>query len=284
MIFLNAILRPSILYACETYYSLSEYDLRQLERIEENYLRKIFKTPKSCPIVQLYLESGQIPARFEIQRLRLLYLQNILKQNPASMIYKFFQLQVKNPTRGDWVTACLKDLKELRIDKSFEQIKEMTKSKYNNLLKKMINENALDYLTKKKGAKGKEITYKNIEMAEYLQPYSKISVIEKRKLFEIRNKMTNIPNNYKSRNQKIKCWCGEDEEIEHIYSGKILNKNEKIEIKYEEMYRNNLKKQMQILRILEKNLERRKSMNNENEIFPCDLLQDPLNCKRFSNG
>ena len=33
-----------------------------------------------------------------------------------------------------------------------------------------------------------------------------------------------------------------------------------------------------------KNLERRKSMNNENEIFPCDLLQDPLNCKRFSNG
>ena len=63
-----------------------------------------------------------------------------------------------------------------------------------------------------------------------------------------------------------------------------MNKNEKIEIKYEEMYRNNLKKQMQILRILEKNLERRKSMNNENEIFPCDLLQDPLNCKRFSNG
>ena len=101
---------------------------------------------------------------------------------------------------------------------------------------------------------------------------------------EIRNKITNIPNNYKSRNQKIKCWCGEDEEIEHIYSCKILNKNEKIEIKYEEMYRNNLKKQMQILRILEKNLERRKSMNNENEIFPCDLLQDPLNCKRFSNG
>ena len=37
----------------------------------------------------------------------------------------------------------------------------MTKSKYNILLKKMINENALDYLNKKKGTKGKEITYKN---------------------------------------------------------------------------------------------------------------------------
>ena len=129
MIFLNAILRPSILYACETYYSLSEYNLRQLERIEESYLRKVFKTPKSCPIVQLYLESGQIPARFEIQRLRLLYLQNILKQNPSSMIYKCFQLQVENPTRGDWVSACLKDLKELKGEKTFEEILGMIKSK-----------------------------------------------------------------------------------------------------------------------------------------------------------
>ena len=119
MIFLNAILRPSILYACETYYSLSEFQLRQLERIEESFIRKVFETPKSCPIVQLYLESGQIPARFEIQRMRLLFLQNILKQNPSSMTHQFFQLQVKNPTRGDWASSCLKDLKELKIEKTF---------------------------------------------------------------------------------------------------------------------------------------------------------------------
>ena len=57
--------------------NLSEHQIRQLERIEENFLRKVFKTPKSCPIIQLYLESGHTPARFEIQRMRLLYLQNI---------------------------------------------------------------------------------------------------------------------------------------------------------------------------------------------------------------
>ena len=210
MIFLNAILRPSILYACETYYSLSEFQLRRLERIEESFIRKVFDTPKSCPMVQLYLESGQIPARFEIQRMRLLFLQNILKQNPSSMTHKFFQLQVKNPTRGDWASSCLKDLKELKIEKSFEEIRDMTKSKYNSLLKKTINENALNYLNKKKGTKGKEITYTNIEMAEYLEPYSKISIIEKRKLFEIRNKMTKISNNYQNRGQRTKCflWGG----------------------------------------------------------------------------
>ena len=39
MIFLNVMLRSSILYACETYYNMKEVELRQLERIEEGFLR-----------------------------------------------------------------------------------------------------------------------------------------------------------------------------------------------------------------------------------------------------
>ena len=41
MILLNVILRPSILYACEVYYNLKENELREIERIEENFLRKV---------------------------------------------------------------------------------------------------------------------------------------------------------------------------------------------------------------------------------------------------
>ena len=67
-IFLNVMLRSSILYACEAYYNLKENELRQLERIEEGFLRKMFNTSKGCPIVQLYLEAGHIPARFEIMK------------------------------------------------------------------------------------------------------------------------------------------------------------------------------------------------------------------------
>ena len=69
MILLNALLRPSILYACETYYNLKEKEIRQIERIEENYLRKVLNTTKGCPIVQMYLEMGHIPARVEIQKI-----------------------------------------------------------------------------------------------------------------------------------------------------------------------------------------------------------------------
>ena len=92
MIFLNVMLRPSILYACEAYYNLKENEICQIERIEENFLRKVLNTTKGCPIVQLYLDVGHTPARMEIQKIRLLYLQYILQQSDDSSINKSFKL------------------------------------------------------------------------------------------------------------------------------------------------------------------------------------------------
>ena len=91
LILMNVILRGSILYACEMYYDLKENELRQIERIEEGYLRQIFKTTKGCPITQLYLEVGQTPARFEIQKMRLLFMKYILEQDKASLLSKFLR-------------------------------------------------------------------------------------------------------------------------------------------------------------------------------------------------
>ena len=109
MLLLNVMLRGSILYAADMYYDLKEFQLRQIERIEEGYLRKVLNTTKGCPIVQLYLEVGHIPARFEIQKMRLLYLKYILEQNEDSILKKSLQLQFENPNRGDWGSTCLSD-------------------------------------------------------------------------------------------------------------------------------------------------------------------------------
>ena len=121
-------LRSSNLYAGETYYNLKEVELRHLERIEENFLRKLFKTSKGCPISQLYLESGHTPARFEISKMRLLFLKCILHEKPDSMIHKFLNLQFKNPSKGDWASTCLQDLKDLKLNLSVEDIKLITKN------------------------------------------------------------------------------------------------------------------------------------------------------------
>jgi hypothetical protein len=55
IIMMNVMIRSSILYASDMYYQLKETELRQLERIEESYLRQVLKTTKGCPINQLYL-------------------------------------------------------------------------------------------------------------------------------------------------------------------------------------------------------------------------------------
>jgi hypothetical protein len=100
IIFMNVILRGSILYASETYYNLTEMQLRKIERIEEEYLRKVLKTSKGCPIVQMYLAVGQWPARFEIQKTRLLFLKLILEEDENSMVYKFYSFSSNSQQRG----------------------------------------------------------------------------------------------------------------------------------------------------------------------------------------
>ena len=87
------------------------------------------KTTKGCPISELYLELGQIPARYEIKKMRFLYLHYILQQSEESLIKKFFNLQIVKPTRGDWAETCKTNLKELQINETFEEIKLMKKQK-----------------------------------------------------------------------------------------------------------------------------------------------------------
>jgi hypothetical protein len=135
LIFMNVMIRGSILYASETHYNLTENQLRNIERIEEKYLRQVLNTSKGCPIVQLYLETGQWPARFEVQKSRLLFLKSIMGENEDSMIFKFFKLQLEQPIKGDWFSACQQDLHNLEINQTFDEIKNMPTISFKKLVK-----------------------------------------------------------------------------------------------------------------------------------------------------
>ena len=198
MIFLNVILRSSILYASETYYNLKENELRTLERIEEEFLRKLLKTGRGCPVSQLYLETGHVPARFAVMKLLCLFLKSILDENTESLIYRFIMAQHENPTRGDWVSSCLRDL-------TLEDIKAMKKNVFKKILKKSIRNKALQYLLDKRGSKGIQIQYSSLKMAEYLLPNTeKLSISAQRYIFAIRNRMVQIENNFPNKMSKKK--------------------------------------------------------------------------------
>ena len=84
----------------------------------------------------MYLEFGQYPARFELRKMRCLFLKQILNEDKNSQLYKFFKLQLNNPIKGDWVTTCLNDLKELKIYETLEEIENMPRNKFKNMINK----------------------------------------------------------------------------------------------------------------------------------------------------
>ena len=217
LLFLNIILRSSILYASETYYNLKENELRTLERIEEKFIRKLLKTSRGCPISQIYLETGHIPARFEIYRRRCLFFKDILDGNPESMIYKFIMVQHKHPTRGDWVSSCLRDLRYLDINFSLEEIQVLKKTEFRKILKQSIEKKALEYLLEKRGSKGCEIQYSSMKMAEYLSPtYEQLSLNDQRYIFAIRNRMIELEHNFRKQLPEEKSICGDQMTQQHI--------------------------------------------------------------------
>ena len=264
LVLMNAMVRSSLLYAADMYYDLKESELRQIERIEENYLRQVLKTSKGCPIIQMYLAVGQIPARFEIQKMRLLYLKYILHQDSDSLLSKFFYLQLDLPTKGDWASTCIKDLKELNIEKSMEDIKEMTENQYRKLLKQKVAESAFSYLTNKKGSKGSENRHIELGMEDYLLPTNcELSVSEKQKMFSVKNRMTRIPANFPKANIEYKCYCGSKEDMKHIYECEILNGGNQPSLEYEKLYKGTISEQIKVFRKFEINLAKREQLLNE---------------------
>ena len=79
-----------------------------------------------------------------------MFLYYILHEKQDSMIYRFLEAQMQNPTAKDWVTTLRKDLDELNLNVTFAEIKAMKKGTFKNMIRKSIEEKALEYLEVKK--------------------------------------------------------------------------------------------------------------------------------------
>ena len=118
-------------------------------------MRKVLNTTKGCPITMLYLTLGHVPARFEIQKMRILYLKYILSQKEDSLVRTFFNLQVEIPTKGDWASRVIQDLKDLKISFTLKEIENMSYNLFKKIVKERIGKQAFIYLKDKIRSKGK---------------------------------------------------------------------------------------------------------------------------------
>ena len=94
---------------------------------------------------------------------------------------------------------------------------------------------------------------------------------------------------------------GEREDMQHVYNCKTLNKDKSETENYNKIYEGNISQQISVYTRFEENLKQTEKLmkNNENNDektkgkqiqkkrkksnLPCDLIVDPLYCKRFSN-
>ena len=261
IVFLRSLLRSSIIYSAETYYNLTEAEVREMEKMEESYLLQLYNTETGCPRSQLYLESGVYPLRFEVMKMKIMFLHYIVNEDSHSLISQFYTTQRNFPQKGDWASQTDEICDYLDIKYKQGEFKLMSKQKLKSTLKKKIESEAFEYLLGLRISKGKEIDYKRLEMSDYLLPNkSKLSNDDKKYLFSIRNRMIRINSNFYGQKEKENLCpseCGKFENMLHIYECQILNENTNNHLQYEKIYNGTLVEKIQIYKRMKKNIERR---------------------------
>ena len=95
-LFLNAILTN-----CEIWYGLTSSEVKELENLDLNLLRKIMKVPTSTPKEGFYLELGIMPKGMIIMARRIKYLRHLVTRSESEMSYNFYVKQWYDPYVGD---------------------------------------------------------------------------------------------------------------------------------------------------------------------------------------
>ena len=215
-------------------YDITENEYRTLERIEEDMLRKLFKTVKGCSIYQLYLESGHLPTRFYIKRIKLVFYKYILSQKENSLLFTFLMAQKNQPRKGDWYSGVQSIIQEFDLNISEEDIKRTPTNIFKNIAKTSSISAGFKYLKQiqLKGSKGSKIVYDSLTLQDYLNPYSNLTLEDQRYLLSLRCEVNPLRTNFK-RNlsmKKVHCvkTCQTELDNEHLVYCSKMNSNPEI--------------------------------------------------------
>ena len=268
VIWRNSYLISSLLTNAEAWYGVSQSDVDILERVDESLIRRILEAPVSTPIEMLYLELGVVPIRFKMMERRLNFLWYILHEDEESLIKMFLQAQLKSPVHGDWGQSVHKDIEDLAISLTISDVERMPEQTFRRIVKEKTDLKALEYLNnlKAKHSKVMNLDHQNLIMQTYLEP-NEMSVQECKFMFALRSRMVDVRANYREKYFVAICpSCKlEEENQEHLLScinlqttGTIANSTPE----YQDLFSNNLRKQVNISRILRAQFKLRNKKNN----------------------
>ena len=105
---------------------------------------------------------------------------SLLNESEEALIHQFLISQWKSPVKGDWCTLVQKDLEDLDIELSLEEIRNTPKEELKIFLSEIVKEKAFQYLMEKKElhSKMKNLKYERLELQKYLKPDSQLTKTE----------------------------------------------------------------------------------------------------------
>jgi hypothetical protein len=186
----------------DVWYGFEPRDLKELENLDREMIRKVFQCPFSTPVEAGHLELGLLPLSCIVKERRVHY---ILKSEKSQMLYKFFIAQWENPTKHDWTETVKSDLRDLGIRNDFSYLESKTQISFKNLVNARIKEFALDMLNeiKYEHSKMDNLLFTELKIQEYLA--ENISVKQKRNIFHFRTRMATFSENYRGQEPQKPC-------------------------------------------------------------------------------
>ena len=122
------------------------------------------------------------------------------------MLFKFFETQRKYPVKDDWTSQVQKDIEDLNVDMSLEEIKKKSEYSFKRYIKIKMKEYSLEYLLsqKEKHTKMDNLHYIELKIQNYLID-DDLTVQEAKNLYKFRTRSAKFKENYKNSYVGIAC-------------------------------------------------------------------------------
>ena len=228
---------PTITYGAEAWV-IKEKELKTLQKIMDNILKRILKTPRTTPSEVVAAETGIWAIKLQIWKKQITYLNKIVNQKNDSILHN-----IMTDEHNPWAKQMENILKESGI--TIDQIKTATPEQIKKLTTKKLQQYHIKTIEKVAETKSKVRHYVALRnqddrrcTPEYINKLSRSKCAD---IFRVRSRMLKVKANYKSIQNNTTCrWCNSPQETqEHILSECIAFKDITKDTKYNTIFKDN---------------------------------------------
>ena len=123
-----------------------EKEIKTLSKPDQALLWGLVSGHAKVPLEFLFLETGCVPLSYIHACRRLLYLQTILKKDPAELLSQVYFAQKADCLPGDYCRLEAADQDKFEINLTEDEVRNMSSRSYKKYIKEKVNKSAFKYL------------------------------------------------------------------------------------------------------------------------------------------